>query len=156
MWSKTQGQREEVCSFWELFQSSRVKRFGHALYSFPHCSSLWQYIPFSLCLPEFLSTWMLYILTWLWTAIREGREKGREKTSLWERNFDLLPLTHVPSGDQTHNRRTCPDQQSNCHLLLYRMTPNPLNHTGQSHGWSYLESWFSSLGNIVFIVISLL
>ena len=46
------------------------------------------------------------------------REKGREgerqrETSICERNINQLPLTCVPTGDQTHNPSMCPDVESN-------------------------------------------
>ena len=46
---------------------------------------------------------------------REGkwRRKGGRETSMWERNINQLPLTHTPTGDQTHNPSLCLDQESN-------------------------------------------
>ena len=58
-----------------------------------------------------------------------------------ERNINQLSFPQTPTGDRTHNLGMCPNQESTCHLSVYRtgQQSNPLSHTGQ--GWVGTLDW---------------
>ena len=60
---------------------------------------------------------------YLYREGKGGRKSGRE-ASLRERNIYQRPPVHIPTGDQTRNPGTCPDQEPN-------QRPSPLSHTSQ-------------------------
>ena len=55
-------------------------------------------------------TWVGHSLNLATHILKQERERG---ASVFERNIDLLPPTHAPTGDQTHSPGVCPDQGSN-------------------------------------------
>ena len=68
--------------------------------------------------------------------ICDSREKGRSGERQGEkhgcdRNMDQLPLACSLTKDQTFNPGMCPTRNQTGDLLVGRMTPNQLSHTGQ-------------------------
>ena len=89
--------------------------------------TLWYFINILIAFPKNFKDFIYSLLE----RGKGGGKRGRE-TIMQERYMDRLSLLHAPTGDQTHNRGMCPDQELNqrSFILWDDAQPSELHWSG--------------------------